>query len=39
VGHHQVETRISEKTHILRCGHQESSLNLIMAHPQKGRNM
>jgi hypothetical protein len=23
VGHHQVETRISEKTHILQCGHQE----------------
>jgi hypothetical protein len=22
VGHHQVETRISEKTHILQCGHQ-----------------
>jgi hypothetical protein len=23
VGHHQVETRILEKTHILLCGHQE----------------
>jgi hypothetical protein len=23
VGHHQVETRISEKTQILQCGHQE----------------
>jgi hypothetical protein len=23
VGHHQVETGISEKTHILQCGHQE----------------
>jgi hypothetical protein len=23
VGHHQAETRISEKTHILQCGHQE----------------
>jgi hypothetical protein len=23
VGHHQVETRILEKTHILQCGHQE----------------
>jgi hypothetical protein len=23
VGHHQVETRISEKTNILQCGHQE----------------
>jgi hypothetical protein len=23
VGHHQADTRISEKTHILQCGHQE----------------
>jgi hypothetical protein len=23
VGHHQVETRILEKAHILQCGHQE----------------
>jgi hypothetical protein len=23
VGHHQVETRISEKTHTLQCGQQE----------------
>jgi hypothetical protein len=28
VGHHQVETRISEKTHILQCGHQEPLLTL-----------
>jgi hypothetical protein len=44
VGHHQVENRISEKTHTLQCGHQEwgneiSFSKFMMAHPENGRNM